>query len=79
MINLRLLLTTIVDYCILLITMVDKGKLGKTVRLRPDTISRIDRIKPRGQTYDGFISTIIDAYEQGKDKQINANGIKDVK
>jgi hypothetical protein len=49
--------------------MVNNNRPGKTVRLRPDTMSRIDKMKPRGQTYDGFISTVLDAYEQERNKK----------
>ena len=55
--------------------MVNNNKVGKTVRLRLDTVNRIDKIKPRGQSYDGFISTILDVIEQRKDKPNNINHV----
>lgn len=31
-------------------------------------------MKPRGQTYDGFIATVLDQYEQDMRKHPNAEG-----
>lgn len=44
--------------------MVGKNKPGKLIRIRPDTVIRIDKLKPRGQTYDGFIATMLNSYEK---------------
>jgi len=50
--------------------MIEKVKKnpGKTIRLREDTVQRIDQLKPRGQSYDGFISDLIDFYMKNKGK-----------
>jgi hypothetical protein len=44
--------------------MVNESNLGKTIRLKPDTIKRIEKLRPRGQSYDGFIATILDIFEK---------------
>ena len=37
---------------------------GKTIKLRPVTAERLDKLKHKGQSYDGIISEIIDNFEK---------------
>ena len=39
---------------------------GKTIKLRPATAERLDKLKHKGQSWDGIISELIDYYEEGK-------------
>ena len=37
---------------------------SKTIRLKPSTLARLNRIKHSGQSYDGIITEVLDFYEQ---------------
>jgi len=40
---------------------------GKTIKLRPLTVERLDKLKHRGQSWDGIIAELIDHYEKEKE------------
>lgn len=44
-----------------------KTKSGKTIKLRAVTVERLDKLRHKGQSYDGIITELIDYYE-GKNK-----------
>ena len=37
---------------------------GKTIKLRPATAERLDKLKHKGQSYDGIITELIDHHEK---------------
>jgi len=39
---------------------------GKPVKLKAVTIEKLDKLKHKGQSYDGIITEIIDHYEKEK-------------
>lgn len=41
-----------------------KIKRGKTIKLGPMTAERLDKLKHKGQSYDGIIAELIDHYEK---------------
>ena len=41
---------------------------GKVVKLRAVTIEKLDKLKHKGQSYDGIITELIDHYEKGVSK-----------
>ena len=41
-----------------------KTKQGKTIKLRNVTAERLDKLRHKGQSYDGIISELMDHYEK---------------
>jgi len=39
---------------------------GKSIKLRAATIEKLDKLRHKGQSYDGIVSELIDHYEKGK-------------
>jgi len=37
---------------------------GKTIKLRPVTAERLDKLKHKGQSWDGIVTELIDHYEK---------------
>ncbi len=37
---------------------------GKTIKLRPVTAERLDKLKHKGQSWDGIIAELIDHFEK---------------
>jgi hypothetical protein len=44
---------------------------GRTVKLHPSTVDRINRLKHRGQSYDGVISELLDFHDSYVDANHN--------
>lgn len=49
---------------------------GKTIKLRMPTLNRINALKHKGQSYDGFITELLDFHEN---ETINDEGIRSSK
>ena len=47
------------------------GSQGRTVKLRADTLARINRLKHRGQSYDGVINELLDLHDSKASGQRN--------
>lgn len=43
-------------------------KHGKAIKLRALTVERLDKLRHKGQSYDGFITELIDYFEK-KEKE----------
>lgn len=43
-------------------------KHGKTIKLKAVTAERLDKLRHKGQSYDGFIAELIDYFER-KEKE----------
>jgi len=43
-------------------------KHGKTIKVRTVTAERLDKLRHKGQSYDGFISELVDYFEK-KEKE----------
>ena len=43
-------------------------KQGKTIKLKTVTAERLDKLKHKGQSYDGFIAELIDHFEKKEEK-----------
>ena len=41
-----------------------KVKHGKTIKLKTVTAERLNRLKHKGQSYDGIVAELIDHYEK---------------
>ena len=41
-----------------------KSKQGKAIKLRQATLQRLDKLKHKGQTYDGIVSELIESVEE---------------
>jgi len=41
-------------------------KQGKTIKLRTVTVQRLDKLRHKGQSYDGIITELIDHFEKEK-------------
>jgi len=41
---------------------------GKTIKLRAATIARLDKLKHKGQSYDGIVAELIDHFEKKDEK-----------
>lgn len=39
-------------------------KHGKTIKVRSVTAERLDKVRHKGQSYDGIISELIDKFEE---------------
>ena len=55
---------------------------GRTVKLRADTLARINRLKHKGQSYDGVINELLDFHDSktsGKRNQSLGGGGKGYK
>ena len=39
-------------------------KQGKTIKLKPVTAERLDKLKHKGQSWDGIIAELIDHFEK---------------
>ena len=39
-------------------------KQGKLIKLKAKTIERLDKIKHKGQSYDGIVAELLDFYEE---------------
>jgi hypothetical protein len=37
---------------------------GKPIKLRASTVARLDKLKHKGQSYDGIVAELIDHYEK---------------
>lgn len=48
-----------------MVTMKQKvaSKTGKTIKIRPTTVERLDKLRHKGQSYDGVIAELLDYYE----------------
>ena len=44
--------------------MEDKAKKVKTIKLKPATAERLDKLRHKGQSYDGVIAELIDSFEK---------------
>jgi len=43
-------------------------KHGKTIKLRAMTAERLDKLRHKGQSYDGVIAELIDYFEKKQEK-----------
>ena len=43
-------------------------KPGKAIKLRALTVERLDKLRHKGQSYDGIISEIIDSIEKKEEE-----------
>jgi len=43
-------------------------KHGKTIKLRAVTVERLDKLRHKGQSYDGFITELIDYFEKKREE-----------
>ncbi len=50
----------------------EKGQTGKTIRVGTETSDRLDKLRHKGQSYDGFITELIDLYENHLTKGLGA-------
>ena len=41
----------------------NSGKPGKTIRLGAATLYRLDKLKHKGQSYDGIVTELLDSHE----------------
>jgi len=43
-------------------------KNGKSIKLRANTVERLDKIKHKGQSYDGIVAELIDLFENKEEE-----------
>jgi hypothetical protein len=43
------------------------SKQGKTIKVRAVTVERLDKLRHKGQSYDGIIAELIDHFEKKED------------
>ena len=43
-------------------------KHGKTIKVKAVTVERLDKLRHKGQSYDGFISELIDYFEKKEEE-----------
>ena len=43
-------------------------KHGKTIKVKAVTVERLDKLRHKGQSYDGFIAELIDLFEKKEEK-----------
>lgn len=43
-------------------------KQGKTIRLKDITVEKLDKLRHKGQSYDGIVIELIDYYEKKEGK-----------
>jgi len=41
----------------------EKSQTGKTIRVGAETSDRLDKLRHKGQSYNGFITELLDLYE----------------
>lgn len=41
----------------------DREQQGKTIRVGSETSARLDKLRHKGQSYDGLITELLDSYE----------------
>ena len=53
----------------------DNNRQGKTIKLRVATLSRINALKHKGQSYDGLITELLDLHDSDaiKGKEIRSS------
>ena len=44
------------------------SKHGKTIKIRAATAERLDKLRHKGQSYDGFITELIDYFEKKREE-----------
>ena len=44
------------------------SKSGKTIKLRGDTLEKLEKLRHQGQTYDGIVAELIEFFEKHKRK-----------
>ena len=47
----------------IIVQMGNSGKPGKAIRLGAAALYRLDKLKHKGQSYDGLITELLDLYE----------------
>jgi len=55
------------------------GQQGKTIRVGAATLDRLDKLRHKGQSYDGIITELLDLYESDAKKDNLARSPKKVK
>jgi len=40
------------------------SKQGKTIKVKAVTLERLDKLRHKGQSYDGFITELVDYFEK---------------
>ena len=54
----------------------EKSQTGKTVRVGDETSDRLDKLRHKGQSYNGFITELLDLYESRPIKSRSAQSPK---
>jgi len=54
----------------------EKSQTGKTIRVGSETSDRLDKLRHKGQSYDGFITELLDLYESRAIKGPSAQFLK---
>ena len=45
-----------------------KTRHGKTIKVKAVTVERLDKLRHKGQSYDGIIAELIDHFEEKKEE-----------
>ena len=45
-----------------------ESKIGKTIRLRAPTLDRLNKLRHKGQSYDGLVNELLDLHENNATK-----------
>jgi hypothetical protein len=52
------------------------NRQGKTVKLRPGTLDRLNKLRHKGQSYDGVITELLDFREGGATEDLQDRSFK---